>query len=231
MKKTTLITASLLAMTLSSSFVKAEASTEKNVGFFSGALAGAAVGGPIGFIIGGVSGAVMGDQVDQANQLGEVKSQLEDQQAQNLQMQDQLVALRTQNSSTDNNIDNSQWITQGLTLNLMFTTNSAKLSDADRHMIARLSKILEEYPELSIKLDGYADPRGEESLNLSLSQARTDAVEAAFEALGIASSRLTIQAHGESNASAKSGDLDAYAMERRVSVNFFTKQTESVAQN
>ena len=70
MKKLTFVATTVLALGLATSNLQAkEASTEENVGFFTGALAGAAIGGPIGFIIGGVSGVLMGEQVHQANQV------------------------------------------------------------------------------------------------------------------------------------------------------------------
>jgi len=229
MKKSTLTAAIILAFTFNTGAVKAEASTEGNVGFFSGAVAGAAVGGPIGFIVGGVVGSLTGEQVHKANELEE---QLAKQQDENSLIQEELAAAKQDSMQfSSQQADGSDWITQGLTLNLMFTTNSAELSESDNHMIERLAGILNEYPELNVRLDGYADPRGDEVNNMKLSKARTEAVEQAFDSLGISASRLTIQAHGESKATEETGDLDAYAMDRRVSVNFFTAEDVSVAQN
>ncbi len=232
MKKAALVTSILLGFSFNTSIVKADASTEENVGFFSGAIAGAAIGGPIGFIVGGVAGALTGDQVHKANQLDEVKVQLNEQLDENQNIQQQLVELKQGAQQIKSSLASSaEWLTQGLTLNLMFTTNSTELSDNDHHMIARVSKIVGQYPELKILLDGYADPRGTDDSNMKLSEARTKAVEQAFEAQGIVKSRLIIKAHGESKATAQSGDLDGYAMDRRVSVNFFTAEQVAVAQN
>jgi len=229
MKKATLTAAIVLAFTFNTGVVKAEASKEGNIGFFSGALAGAAVGGPIGFIIGGVAGSLTGEQVHKANQL---EKELVKQQDENQMIQQELASIKQDGMQpSSQQVDGSDWITQGLTLNLMFTTNSAALSDTDNHMIERLAGILNEYPELKVRLDGYADPRGDEVTNMKLSETRTKAVEQAFDALGIDASRLTIQAHGETEATNETGDLDAYAMDRRVSVNFFTAEDVSVAQN
>jgi len=229
MKKATLTAAIILAFTFNAGSVQAEASKEGNVGFFSGAIAGAAVGGPIGFIVGGIIGSVTGEQVHKANELEE---ELALQQDENQMIQQELASIKQDGMQFNSQQANgSDWITQGLTLNLMFTTNSAALSESDNHMIERLAGILNEYPELKIRLDGYADPRGDEVTNMKLSEARTKSVEQAFDSLGISTSRLTIQAHGEAEATAETGNLDAYAMDRRVSVNFFTVEEVSVAQN
>ena len=232
MKKAALVTALVLGFSFNTATAKAEASTEENVGFFSGAIAGAAVGGPIGFIVGGVIGALTGDQVNKANQLDEAKIKLSEQLNENQQIQQQLVELQQGAQDIKSSLTSSaEWLKQGLTLNLMFTTNSAELSDNDHLMISRLSKIVTQHPELKILLDGYADPRGSDESNMTLSEARTKAVEQAFAAQGVSSSRLVMRAHGESKASAKSDNLDAYAMDRRVSVNFITAEDATIAQN
>ncbi len=232
MKKAALITTLVIGFSFNTGIVKADASTGVNVGFFSGAVAGAAVGGPIGFIVGGITGVLTGDQVHKANQLDKVKLKLSEQLSENQNIHQQLVELKQGAQQIKSSLSSSaEWLSQGLTLNLMFTTNSAELSANDHHMIARLSKIVNQYPELKIILDGYADPRGSDELNMKLSEARTKAVEKALELQGVSSSRLIINAHGESKATAQSGDLDAYAMDRRVSVNFFTAEQVSVAQN
>ena len=122
-------------------------------------------------------------------------------------------------------------MTQGLTLNLMFATNSTELSSTDLSLIKRLSNILQEFPELALKLDGYADPRGKEIDNMKLSEQRTQAVEIAFQAQGLDTSRVLSEAHGESTTTTNIDGLDGYAMERRVSINFVTIQKATLAQN
>lgn len=232
MKKAALVTALVLGISLNTTLVKAEASTEENIGFFSGAIAGAAVGGPIGFFVGGVAGALTGNQVHKANQLDETKIKLSEQLDQNQEIQQQLTELQHGAQQIKSSLASSaEWLTQGLTLNLMFTTNSAELSQNDHLMISRVSKIVTQHPELKVLLDGYADPRGSDETNMTLSEARTRAVEQAFDAQGVSSSRLIIKAHGESKATTQSGNLDAYAMDRRVSVNFLLAEEVSLAQN
>jgi outer membrane protein OmpA-like peptidoglycan-associated protein len=236
MKKSTLITTLVLSMTLTTANVNAKGKTEENVGFFSGAIAGAAVGGPIGFIFGGAIGAFTGNQVSKANQLDQATAELSSEKRLVSEMQEQIERLNStvetlpsnESSQSSNDVE---WITEGLTLNLMFTTNSSKLSANDENMIKRLSSVLNEYPGLNIKLDGYADPRGNEETNMKLSAQRIESVESAFEKYGISANRLNIKAHGESKADQQIIDLDAYAMERRVSIHFYNAEESTVAQN
>jgi outer membrane protein OmpA-like peptidoglycan-associated protein len=232
MKKMTITAAILLTVTLNSGVAKAEASKEENVGFLSGAIAGAAVGGPIGFIVGGVSGVLLGEQVEKANHLDAVQAELQSQLEEYKQVQAQLNTVKQQVTIAEGKIQTeAKWITEGLTLNMMFSTNSSSLSSNDESIIDRVSAVLREFPELKIRLDGYADPRGDEASNLQLSLSRTDAVTKAFQARGIHADRLTSLAHGESKTVATTGDIDSYAMERRVSINFLSGESTSVAQN
>jgi outer membrane protein OmpA-like peptidoglycan-associated protein len=223
-----------------------ENSTEKEVGFFSGAIAGAIVGGPIGFFVGGISGAMMGEEVAKANQLEGVKSELTLQQNENSTMNQELNALQQDNNRMGTQLaSTTQWLTQGLTMSLMFTTNSTELSNNDSQMISRVSKILMQSPDLKIRLDGYADPRGTKDENMALSKERAQAVSDAFIDNGVQAHQLITQPHGESNSIAKqdkplleSGNLlsqqaneDNYALDRRVTVSFVTSKDDSVAQN
>ena len=71
-------------------------------------------------------------------------------------------------------------------------------------------------PDVIVKVDGYADPRGTESENLKLSSDRAEAVRAALMAGGIADSRIVVSAHGEDGVTTPEGDVDGYALNRRV---------------
>ncbi|PCI72804.1 MAG: hypothetical protein COB38_02880 [Gammaproteobacteria bacterium] len=223
MKKLTFVATTILALGLTTSNLQArEATTEENVGFFTGALAGAAIGGPIGFIIGGVSGILMGDQVHQANQLEGLEMKISQQNHLNAGLIQELDALQVSIEQTNEMLDaKTQFLTHELTLNLMFQSNSSELADRDFALVDRVSSILTDFPELNIQLDGYTDPVGNPEDNLSLSQDRTSNVKLAFESLGINSRRIQMNSHGESLTSIDIKDMDSYALERRVSINFY----------
>ncbi len=235
MKRTTIIASLLITTSFTTNVVFAKAATtEENIGFFSGAIAGAAIGGPLGFVVGGITGALTGEQVNKANQFDQVNEELTSQKLKNNSLQQAITQLQhTQqidSNITTNNIEND-WLTEGLSLNLLFTTNSSQLSINDQSTIKRLSFVLNKYPEMNIQLDGYTDPRGSDSANLTLSQQRLESVKKAFSINGISSNRLRLNAHGETKFSEQEINLDSYARERRVSINLIASQEESVAQN
>lgn len=227
MKKALVISTLITAAIFNSSSAQAESSTEENVGFASGAVAGAAIGGPVGFILGGAIGVIFGDQVAEANELEAELAATKHKES----LLKEEVAMIQENLRLENetNMD-AKWVTEGLTLNLMFTTNSAELSDADLVNIKRISQILTQFPDLKIRLDGYSDPRGSKDHNMLLSQKRVDSVVAAFESQGVAQERLVGLAHGEVDGFTNHTDIDAYAMARKVSVNFVTANNQ-LAQN
>ena len=231
MKKAIIISTLIATSLLSVNSANAAANKEQNIGFATGAVAGAAIGGPLGFILGGTIGVIFGDQVEKAGQLDSVNAELaaaalrENQLKEKITMMQDTLPLETSQNSQ------AQWVSEGLTLNLMFTTNSADLSDADLTNIERISRIMHQFPGLSLKLDGYSDPRGSQKTNMQLSQRRVDSVIKAFEAEGVSSERLLGIAHGEIAGLSNSADMDAFAMARKVSVNFIAKTNQQLAQN
>lgn len=232
MKKSILAATLISAITLSSSHVSAAASTEENVGFFSGAVTGAAVGGPIGFFVGGIAGALLGEQVEKANELDETQALLNQQSDAYLLVRNQLDSMKQQVTQAEKDLHSAnQWLTEGLSLDLLFSTNSSELSEKDNNVLEKLATLLVKFPELNIRLDGFADPRGPQDSNLQLSLDRATAVQNALIKRGISENRVLIKAHGESNAVAVIPSPENYAVERKVSIKFLVKQPSTLAQN
>ncbi|MET1253676.1 OmpA family protein [Aliikangiella maris] len=226
MKKMTIISTLVITSVFHSFSANAASSKEENIGFASGAIAGAAIGGPVGFIIGGVTGLLVGEQVEKANQVDEITNQL----AQSNQREQ---ALKQQVSSLNSEmalLAEAEQVTlpEGLTLNLMFTTNSAELSDLDHKNIAQLASILIENPQLTVQLDGYADPRGSKADNLKLSQHRVDAVKQALQSFGVNQDQLVSAAHGEIDYGTPTTNNDNYALARKVSINFIQSHSSEL---
>ena len=105
-------------------------------------------------------------------------------------------------------------VIDGLQGDVLFRTGSAEIDEETARDIGVIAGVLTKSPALTVRLDGYADPRGNDELNLELSRARAEAVRDLLVAAGVPEQSLEIYAYGKSQSTAQ--DVDGYAFERRV---------------
>jgi len=117
----------------------------------------------------------------------------------------------------------------GIAMDLLFRTDEAVLVDVTGDRLAQLARTLVKMPDIQIKLDGFADARGDAGYNLALSERRVEFIRDQFVAAGVDPSRISVSAHGESPAQDES--LDSYALERKVSIKLFIDEQPSMASN
>lgn len=67
-----------------------------------------------------------------------------------------------------------------------------------------------------IKLEGNADERGSDEYNYALALKRANSVKSAYEAKGVAGSRIATESLGEGNPTCKESTEECYAKNRRV---------------
>jgi outer membrane protein OmpA-like peptidoglycan-associated protein len=111
---------------------------------------------------------------------------------------------------------------------VLFRTGSAEITPDIAHQIQVLAQAVAKSPELKIRVDGYADPRGSIESNMKLSQERADAVRDLLVAAGVSDEALEVNAYGKSQSTAE--DSDGYAMERRVRLTLEMESGPAVAQ-
>jgi len=70
-----------------------------------------------------------------------------------------------------------------------------------------------------VRVSGYADSRGDDALNLNLSQERAEMVARELEKAGVPKDRMIIEAMGERFASTEAA-VDDQAFERCVEIRF-----------
>lgn len=78
-----------------------------------------------------------------------------------------------------------------------FDLNSSFLNTKSKNILNRLSVLLEENPDLELKVTSHTDSRGRSAYNKWLSQRRVDRTAAYLMDQGIASNRLITEAFGE----------------------------------
>lgn len=166
-----------------------EEKTNEMVGFGSGAVAGALIGGPVGAVIGGIFGLMVADDINGDTQLSTSQQNLAQARHSLEQQQNSIIALQTdlqkmqrqqmvQLASFDEQSD-SQWLNEigDFETNLQFKTASFLIEDVYTSQLNSLASILTSYPQLKVKVAGFADERGDSSYNKILSEKRAQAVK------------------------------------------------------
>lgn len=206
------------------------------IGFGSGILAGAALAGPIGAFVGGVMGILIADEVNDEQTKAAQMEALKDADIDIQQQTQQLVALQTdlQNMKNDqmmqavNFNESQQQLLQDKVgrfhTNIQFQTASVAIEDVYQSQLSGIADILQQFPELVVRIEGYADQRGDTEFNQALSTARAEAVANYLRDLNVDTSQLNYAGNGE----AKHRDLSQQSKEslffdRRVSVQILPK--------
>ena len=222
---------------------------QEPAGFVAGAVIGAFAAGPVGAVVGAGLGAWLGNRVHRASdakkaeaqvaRLETDKSQLQSEKSTLLGEKSQLVESNQTLSAKLDDLSQSVQTAQtakedasevldGLQGDVLFRTGSAEITPDIAHQIQVLAHAVSKSPELKIRVDGYADPRGTIDTNMKLSQDRANAVRDLLLASGVSDEALEVNAYGKSQSTAE--DSDGYAMERRVRLTLQMESGAAVAQ-
>jgi outer membrane protein OmpA-like peptidoglycan-associated protein len=179
---------------------------------FGSAITGALLGGPIGYAAGTYGGLWLKDRVVDGFELEIAEAALADEQASSVELHRRLAAADTEQKELQ------RFAMESLQLRVLFHTGESQLDSESQQRIERLAQFLAQQPQLHVQLSGYADPRGDEIFNDTLSADRVTSVVALMESQGVNVERIRTAAYGESQSLAAEGDLDTYAFERRVDI-------------
>jgi len=199
-------------------------STEAKQGstFFTSTVLGAVAGGPVGFVLGALGGAYMGEHIKKSDSLGETQETLKETRLALDQSQNERSALRRQLAATQLQTEQLQELAiSNMKFQVLFRTGQDELTERGKDKVQTLAKFLEQNPALLVRLNGHADPRGTDKYNNVLSDFRALNVENDLMEAGIDPTRIERVAHGALASTASKGDLEAYAMERRVNIEIF----------
>ncbi|MEE9614960.1 MAG: OmpA family protein [Thermodesulfobacteriota bacterium] len=183
--------------------------TRQQKGTATGAVAGAAVGAALGQAFGGDTestlwGAAIGGVVGgiAGNQIGAYM----DRQERELQA----VAAESDAMSLARSRD---VLTATFKSDVMFDLNSSALKPGANAELDRVARILNQYPETVIRVEGHTDASGPEAYNQKLSERRADAVKNALTQRNVNPQRIATVGFGESMPISSSA-----AMNRRVNI-------------
>jgi OmpA-OmpF porin, OOP family len=105
------------------------------------------------------------------------------------------------------------------TLGILFATAKAALQPESRPVVREIADALKAHPDLKILIEGHTDNVGDPASNLTLSQARADAVKAALVSqFGADGGRITTQGFGDTKPVADNATAEGRAQNRRVEI-------------
>ncbi len=211
------------------------ASKQENIGVVTGLAVGAAAGGPVGAIFGAAAGAWIGDryhkQVVAKKELAADLSQSEAQRTALTQNVAELNASLASARMKSDQLDQALKNTDELQTDVSFRTNDDSINVRTMSPLLKLGALAASMPDVKVRVAGYADARGSEELNDALSRRRAEAVAAVLEKAGVPKDHMIVEGHGKSESTAMEGDLDGYALDRKVTVRLERPGKEEVARN
>ncbi len=233
-----LIPTLFLGLSLTAAHADEQSHKAENIGIASGAVIGATAAGPVGAVVGALIGVHYASSVKQASEvpglqgdLATANSELRLSQTRIARLDRSLFETRGELAKLGEEMSElllERAVFEGLQMEVMYPTAASELSPESTARIERLAELLHKVPEITVRLDGYADPRGADGYNLDLSRERAETVRDILTAAGIEPTRVSIYAHGETTSASGEDDLDAYALDRRVRIRLFgTTGTDS----
>ncbi len=220
MKK--LILATTLSIILSSASQYAFAAHSKNkdieerqkeqkvelIGLSSGAVTGALIGGPVGAVVGGLFGVFIADDMNGDKQyervqteLVQANSKIEAQHSQLLAFERNLEELERQQliqlASLEDEENTAIELLNGFEANIQFKTSSSDIASLYHIQLSKLAKLMKENPEISAKVIGYADQRGDSQYNQNLSLQRAESVQHFLIEAGAKKDQIVAKGAGE----------------------------------
>ena len=209
------VIAGLLAISLAANTAMAKppgdgGSKRSGAGFASGAVIGGAAGGPIGMVVGGVVGGVMGERSHKKSEAIAARKA-------------EAALLASELEARNNLLSEIESKASAVGSTVQFRTGQTAVRDSDRARIAKLGALVADLKDVRVRVSGFADSRGDDALNLSLSQERADMVATELAKAGVPKERIIIEAMGERFASSEAA-ADDQAFERCVEIRFESGQ-------
>jgi len=212
---------------------RSQSSKESNIGAVSGLALGAVAAGPIGAMVGLAAGAVLGDayhrRAQQSAALAQDLSDSETERARLTQHVAQLSGSLKEAETRAAQLDAAVQRADELGLDVSFRTADDSVTAEAMSPLLKLGALALSLPQAELRVAGYADPRGSDAYNDALSLRRAECVAAVLTSAGVPRERIHIEAHGKTEAKAAAGDLDAYALDRRVTVRLLLPSAGEVA--
>lgn len=98
---------------------------------------------------------------------------------------------------------------------VFFDVDSSTLNDTARQTVERQAAWLQQFPSVTVTIEGHADQRGTTEYNLALGERRAAAVKSYLGSLGIDPARILIISYGKERLANPADTEEAFAQNRR----------------
>lgn len=98
---------------------------------------------------------------------------------------------------------------------VFFGLDSSTLDETARQTVERQAAWLQQFPAVTVTIEGHADQRGTTEYNLALGERRASAVKSYLASLGVDPARVLVISYGKERLADPAETDQAYAMNRR----------------
>ncbi len=99
---------------------------------------------------------------------------------------------------------------------IFFETNRAVIRPQSFAILDTVAQVLQDFPDITVEVQGHTDSRGNDAFNMRLSQARAESVRTYLVNRGIAAERLSARGYGETQPIESNATAEGRALNRRV---------------
>ncbi len=198
-----IILTGLIAILAAAPAFAESASKEESIGVSAGAVIGVIAGGPVGLVVGAALGAKLGEEFSQRDtEIDQLSASLQGSQSRVNELERDVVALGgdLQRMQEESRPELLSLLQAGIEMDLLFRTDEDVLSATTGSRLQQLAASFASMPDVFVRLDGFADERGNSAYNQKLSARRAEHVMHVLLANGVPAARISIRAHGESPA-------------------------------
>ena len=227
-----IILTGLIAVLAAAPAFAESASKEESIGVSAGAVIGVIAGGPVGLVVGAALGAKLGEEFFQRDtEIDQLSASLQGSQSRVNELERDVVALGgdLQRMQQESRPELLSLLQAGIEMDLLFRTDEDVLSATTGSRLQQLAASLATMPGVFVRLDGFADERGNAAYNQKLSARRAEHVMHVLLANGVPAARINVRAHGESPSA--DNNVDSFAFERKVSLTLYIEDSPSFAAN
>jgi peptidoglycan-associated lipoprotein len=98
---------------------------------------------------------------------------------------------------------------------IYFGYDESSLSAEGKAAAEAIARFLQDFPEVTVRVEGHADERGTNEYNLALGERRAQAVQQYLASYGVDAGRVSVLSYGEEKPSSEGKDESGWALNRR----------------